>query len=119
MKLSKHFDSREFDSPDEPGSGKLMDEFFIQKLEEARQIAKIPFRINSGYRTPAYNRKVHGVSSSAHLFGLAADISCQISFHRYIILNSLLAVGFSRIGLYSNYIHVDIDKSKPQQVIFL
>lgn len=119
MKLSEHFDSREFDSPDEPDSGKLMNEAFIARLEIARKEAKIPFVITSGYRTPAHNKKVNGTKGSAHLFGLAADISCHLSTHRYIIVTSLLKAGFTRIGIYPTYIHVDLDISKPQKVFFL
>jgi hypothetical protein len=33
-----------------------------------------PVRINSGFRCPALNSAVGGVSDSAHLFGAAADI---------------------------------------------
>lgn len=43
MKLTKHFDSDEFDSPDLPGSGKQMNDKFIEMLDYARVIANIPF----------------------------------------------------------------------------
>lgn len=35
-----------------------------------------PIYINSGYRSPAVNRAVGGVSTSNHLTGCAADIRC-------------------------------------------
>ena len=49
----KHFNPSEFDSPDDIGSGDNMCPAFMQKLDDARGRAKIPFKINSGYRTPA------------------------------------------------------------------
>ena len=54
----KHFTYDEFDSPDSPGSGeKYMDREFVECLDEARDIAGIQFKINSGYRTPEHNRE--------------------------------------------------------------
>ena len=54
----KYFTYEEFDSPDLANSGINMDRNFLQKLELAREIAGIPFKINSGYRTKEHNRKV-------------------------------------------------------------
>ena len=34
------------------------------------------------------------------------------------MLQALLSVGFNRIGVGSGFIHVDIDKSKPSDVIW-
>ena len=51
----KHFSINEFDSPDLPNSGLNMDNDFLQMLDMAREIANIPFKINSGYRTEEYN----------------------------------------------------------------
>lgn len=44
-------------------------------LEVIRAICgKNPVMVNSGYRCPPLNAEVGGVSDSAHLYGLAADI---------------------------------------------
>ena len=46
----KHFTYEEFDSPDLPGSGFAnMDRNFLEMLDYAREIAGIPFKINSAY----------------------------------------------------------------------
>ena len=50
MKL-EYFKIREFDSPDEVGSGDKMNTEFLEMLDCARSYAGIPFKINSGYRT--------------------------------------------------------------------
>lgn len=117
MKL-KHFTINEFESPDVPGSGSKMDIDFLTKLEAARELANIPFKINSGYRTQEHNLKVGGVYASSHKKGLAADISCLNSDQKYIILKSLLTVGFTRFGIGKTFIHVDDDKEKSQNVVW-
>jgi uncharacterized protein YcbK (DUF882 family) len=115
----KYFKHSEFDSPDDPGSGLKMDEKLLRMLDEARDIAKIPFKINSGYRTYQHNKKVRGKITSSHLKGLAVDISCTEPRQRSIILNSLIEVGFNRIGIGKSFIHVDIDKDKSPNVIWM
>ena len=60
----KYFTLDEFDCPSHEGSGVNMDSSFLAKLEEAREIAGIPFRITSGYRTKEHNTYVGGVPNS-------------------------------------------------------
>ena len=50
-----YFSLSEFDCPSLDGSGVNMDSQFLTKLESAREIAGIPFKITSGYRTKEYN----------------------------------------------------------------
>jgi len=113
-----HFELSEFDSPDEIGSASNnMDSAFLQMLDDARGIAGIPFRITSGFRTPSHNAYVGGVQpslkskGSSHLFGYAADIACNNSADREVILNSLIT-GFRRIGIAKTFIHCDNDPDK-------
>ena len=117
-----HFELSEFDSPDEIGTGKLMDASFLQMLDDARGIAGTPFRITSGFRTPSHNAYVGGVQpslkskGSSHLFGYAADIASNNSADREVILNSLIRAGFRRIGIANSFIHVDNDPDKNPAV---
>jgi len=115
----RHFTSDEFDSPDDPGSGDKMNPQFMQLLDEARDIAGIPFRINSGFRTPKHNKKVGGSSNSSHLRGRAADIACTHSSQRFRIVAALIAAGFNRVGIASSFIHVDNDNVKTPGVAWL
>jgi len=114
----KYFKLSEFDSPDKTGSGKNMDSTFLEMLENARENANIPFKINSGFRTKKRNKKIGGVANSSHLKGLAVDIKCVDSRSRFIIINSLLDSGFTRIGVAKTFIHVDLDYNKSPQVIW-
>lgn len=116
--MKNYFRSHEFDSPDNPGSGANMHPTFLRMLNHAREIAGIPFRINSGFRTPEHNAKVGGSDTSSHLRGHAADIHATSSTYRYEILSALLQAGFTRIGIAKTFIHVDNDPIKTQKVIW-
>ncbi len=117
--LLKFFKLSEFDSPDLPGSGAKMQPEFMIKLEKARELAAIPFVINSGYRTEAHNLKVKGVSGSSHTSGWAADIKCSEPRNRFIIIKSLIAAGINRIGVANGFIHCDSDPTKDKFVTWL
>lgn len=109
--LTTHFSEWEFRSPD---NGECwVQKPFVERLEVARKIAGVPFVITSGCRTPSHNESVGGKENSAHLRGWAADIHVPDSQDRGKILEALYRVGFKRIGIGSNFIHVDSDPSLP------
>ena len=114
----KNFTLSEFDSPDKIGSSEIMNPDFLQMLDKARDIANTPFRITSGVRTEAHNKAVGGVDSSSHITGHACDISAPASGQKFAIINALLEVGFNRIGISHNFIHVDNDPNKVAGVIW-
>jgi uncharacterized protein YcbK (DUF882 family) len=123
--MLKYFNYSEFDSPDVQGSGQLMDKTLLEMLDEVRDKFDKPIHINSGFRTPAHNEKVGGKmpdadgnGGSSHLKGLAVDISCKKSSDRFDLINCLLDVGFSRIGIAKTFIHADIDPDKSIGVIW-
>lgn len=91
----------------------------MSMLDNARTIAQIPFIITSGLRTKEHNAEVGGEQDSAHLSGLAVDLACSDSLARYTMVYSLFVAGFKRIEIGKNHIHVDIDESKDQRVMFL
>jgi zinc D-Ala-D-Ala carboxypeptidase len=118
----RNFSYDEFDSPLQEGSGQLVSDELISLLDHARDLAGVQFKITSGYRVEAdiYRLKKAGYkvsSKSSHLQGLAADIACDNST-RYNILDSLMKVGFNRIGIGSTFIHVDIDPDKTPFTIW-
>ena len=115
----RNFKLSEFDSPDLPGSGSNMNPNFLQMLDEARDLAGVPFRINSGYRTKAHNAKVKGVNNSPHTKGFAADIHAPDGPNKFKILKACIMIGFQRIGVYRNWIHVDCDPSLPTPTLWV
>ena len=95
-----------------------MDMGFLHKLDLARGVAKTPFTITSGYRCKAHNKNVGGKDTSSHLIGKAVDIAIKNGNCRYKILIALLSVGFNRFGFGSDFLHVDNDLSKSQEVMW-
>ena len=114
----RYFNYSEFDSPDVQGSGQMMDKTLLEMLDEVRDKFDKPIHITSGFRTPAHNEAVGGVETSSHLKGLAVDIACTNSKDRFDLINCLLDVGFSRIGVGDTFIHADIDQDKTQGIIW-
>lgn len=91
----------------------------VDRLDEARDIAGIPFILNSTLRSEAKNEAVGGVENSSHLSGHAVDIRCKTSQERMAIIFALYQVGFKRIGVGNTFVHADNDPSKPQKVMWL
>ncbi|RLF87747.1 peptidase M15 [Thermococci archaeon] len=115
--LIKHFSEDEFKCP---CCGRCdMNPGFVFMLDTLREILGTPLVITSGFRCAKHNREIGGKENSAHLKGLAADILCVNSAHRYELIKHALALGFRRIGIGKDFIHLDYDKEKPQGVIWV
>ena len=71
---------------------------------------------NSGFRCPDCNAKAGGSVHSAHLRGLAVDVSCVQSKERFEILENAIILGWRRIGIGKTFVHLDVDSSLPQEV---
>ena len=94
-----------------------MDADFLAKLDKAREFAKVPFVINSAYRSPEHPEYIKNPTSS-HIKGLEVDIKATDSKTRFKIVKALVTVGFTRIGIADTFIHVDLDFDKTQNVIW-
>jgi uncharacterized protein YcbK (DUF882 family) len=93
-------------------------EFKWETLEQSRQATNLTYEIASGCRCNQHNNDVGGSLNSAHLRGKAADIKCIASFMRYRMVSDLIK-RFRRIEVRDSWIHVDIDSTLPQDVLFL
>ena len=80
----------------------------IDKLDKARGISNVSYKINSGYRCEAHNSAIGGAPQSLHKFGRAADIHVADNHSRYMILKGLFEAGLDRVLIYKNFIHADI-----------
>ena len=119
MYNSKFFKQREFACKCGCGYG-LKDgdvsEELLQKLDQAREEAGVPFVIRSGCRCAKHNSsdRVKGAKESAHLTGMAADIA--VNDRNKAIIEAVLRKHFVRIGIGAkNFIHVDVDHQKAHQ----
>lgn len=91
-----------------------MSDELLERLDTARAYLGAPIFINSGFRSVEYELKHGREGTSSHCKGLAVDIRCNTSEYRLILIKSLFRAGFRRIGVARSFVHVDIDKSKPQ-----
>ena len=106
IKVSKDFKLYEFECHDGNHEVKI-DPELVEKLQKLRDLVKKPIIINSGYRTPDYNKKIGGVPNSQHIQGKASDIVIKGYTPEQV---KVLAkkVGFRGLGLYDNFTHVDV-----------
>lgn len=108
-------------------SGKTnMDKSFVQLLDTARAKVQeyndktgrnLVFVVNSGYRTPQYNGTLeNSVPNSAHTKGLAVDISTRnwSDTEKQMVIDIFKNLGITRFGIGQNFMHIDNDKTKPQ-----
>jgi uncharacterized protein YcbK (DUF882 family) len=89
---------------------------FVDRLDDLRFDAEFPFKINSGYRCAAYNKKIGGAKHSAHVDGMGADIPITAAqFHKLMTLD-MPGRGFTGIGVHLKggvgFIHLDV---KPRE----
>lgn len=112
MKLTPHFNLDEFLSEDDPYRPNEMQLANIKRLarvlEQFRAMVQQPIRITSGFRSPAYNRKVGGAPASPHTLGLAVDIATENQLKWASLASGIPSIG--GIGLYPGrgFIHLDI-----------
>lgn len=90
-----------------------MDDDFLVQLDYARELAGVPFVLNSAYRSVEYEKQKGRNGSSSHCKGVAVDLYCISSTLRFRIVSGLIGAGFERIGIAPNFIHVDSDADKP------
>lgn len=92
----------------------------IDALETIREFTGIPIQITSGYRCAKHNAAVGGESpNSAHLTGEAADFFVAGSIDRFKFLEAIAFYGPTRFGIGSDFIHIDVSKTLPQEVCWV
>lgn len=105
-----YFTKAEFDCK-HSGKNEMQPEF-MAKLQLLREKYGRPIRITSGYRHwthPVESRKGH--TTGEHTRGTCADIACTSGAERYEIIRLALQLGFPRIGIAKNFIHLGLGGS--------
>ncbi len=97
----------------------LLNTQLIQAVEAVQFICKSQIIITSGFRTVAEDKLAGASGNSAHVRGLAVDIRCHTSQDRYNIMEAVFKYGIKRIGNEVDHIHIDIDKSLPNSVLWV
>jgi uncharacterized protein YcbK (DUF882 family) len=115
--ITAHFRLKEFDCRD----GTPYPEAWIadrllplcEALETLRAIIARPLVVQSGYRTPEYNRKIGGARHSEHCQGRAADLSVRGTMSvpaLATMIRRLIAEGQipdGGVGQYPTFVHYD------------
>lgn len=114
MKLSPHFDSKEFACKDGCGFDDV-DPVLVEKLEALRALAgNKPLIINSACRCPTHNKVVRGAKNSQHVKGKAADVRPPTGMSTAKFAELAERVGFGGIGIYNTFVHVDTRKGRSR-----
>ena len=101
-----------------------IDENLIDKLNMMRILLGRGMVVTSGARCHEQNLAVGGVDNSAHLPHpdsgqcRAVDLLIRSGEDRYELLELALKVGFTRIGIANNFLHLDVAWDLPAPVIF-
>ncbi len=115
MMLTTNFSLKEFACKD--GNGVPLEllsnvQVLAEQLEVLRSELNAPISITSGYRTPAYNKKIGGAKYSEHCLAKAADIKVKgytpkqvaETIERLIAEKKILQGG---LGVYASWTHYD------------
>ena len=109
--ITKNFKYSEFSCPC-CGKTRPINPNLIYRLQNLRDKINKPIYISSGIRCKKENKRVGGYSRSPHMAGKAVDI-----YAKKTTLNDLALaardVGFTRVGLYKSFIHIDILRPVP------
>lgn len=122
MQLTKDFFISEFTCNDgTPVPVELMPnvQLLSDNLQVLRNYLKEPIRINSGYRTPSWNKKIGGEKNSLHIKAMAADINIASKTPKQIaaIIEKLIKEGKMMqggLGTYPSWVHYDVRGSKAR-----
>lgn len=122
--LTAHFNTDEFLCPCQecamPGMKRVpISKTLVKMLEEIRVYFDKPMKINSGVRCLNHNAMIGGRPKSSHLQGLAADVAISGSNDRDRLVELSYKAGFLRRGVYSSFVHLDVDIDKAQKVLWV
>lgn len=120
IQLTKNFYLDEFTCRDESDISKeiLFNIIALAKeMQEIRNVLDVSITVNSGYRSPMYNKSIGGASKSQHLLGKACDFIAKglTPYEVAETLESLMQGGLiinGGLGEYDTFTHYDI-RNKP------
>jgi len=115
-KLSTNFNLSEFQCKDGsvmPSAVRINIKRLVASiLQPLRDAVGKPITIMSGYRSPAYNRKIGGARHSQHMLGTAADIKIKGMTPKQVADKIELLFAPGGLGRYPSFTHVDIRQGR-------
>jgi len=114
--VTKNFKRAEFRCPCGCYSDRPLDPKLIFLLQSLRDKIDRPIYITKGggLRCKKYNRKIGGYRYSPHLEGRAVDIHAK-NMSLIQLAKESESIRFSRVGLYKNFIHIDVLSPRPSR----
>lgn len=110
--MKDYFDEKEFTAVGCKKSD--MSVKLLEMLNRVREFVGFPLVLTSAFRSPASEKSCGRSGSSAHTKGMAVDIYCIDGVSRLAIVQAAFAIGFRRIGIGPDFIHLDIDSTKSK-----
>ncbi|WP_426074856.1 D-Ala-D-Ala carboxypeptidase family metallohydrolase [Janthinobacterium sp. DSP2-3-3] len=87
-------------------------------LEQVRALVGAPIAISSGYRSPALNKAVGGAGNSAHVQGLAADIStAKLTPKALALLIRQSDIAFDQLIYEGTWVHIGLSTGAPRRQV--
>lgn len=117
MYKAKYFSEKELQNVS--SSPLIINDDSLARLDALREHVGAPLVLNSAYRSVEHEKAHNRSGLSAHTRGRAFDIRCFDPLLRWKIVVGALAVGFNRIGIGKNYIHVDDDPAMSSPRIWV
>ena len=88
-------------------------------LQQIRDLANVPIKINSGYRCPEHNKSIGGHPRSYHMKGWAAALHpvgiSPAELHaaiEHLVASKRIPAG--GLGLYNTFVHYDIQHKQKR-----
>lgn len=87
-------------------------------LEQVRAVVGAPITISSGYRSPALNKAIGGAANSAHVLGLAADISTnKLAPKALALLIRQSGIIFDQLIYEGTWVHIALSAGAPRRQV--
>ena len=87
-------------------------------LEQVRAAVGLPIRVSSGYRCSVLNRAIGGATNSAHMTGLAADITAPSLSPRQLAAAIIAAgVKFDQLIYEGAWVHIGLSAGEPRNQV--
>ena len=85
-------------------------------LEQVREVVDGPIQVSSGYRSVALNKAVGGAADSAHVRGLAADITAP-GWEARALARKILGAGikFDQLIYEGTWVHIGLSEDALRQ----
>jgi len=116
--VGRHFKVSEFACRDGSDTVLISSET-VELLDKIREYYDAPVHINSGYRTPTYNRSIGGAKHSQHMLGTAADFVVRgktpQEVQQDLKAGKIFGEHMGGLGCYRSFTHIDTGPKRRWQ----